>query len=83
MAAKGQPESIPLEQSMAGVLALLVADRQERGHADDAPKTEVLLDSAGLTTSTIARLLGKNEGAVRKSVQRARKPAKKAGRKAR
>jgi DNA-directed RNA polymerase specialized sigma24 family protein len=66
---------------MSGVLALLVADREERIAASvngsTLAKTEVVLASAGLQPTEIAPMLGKNLGAVRKSIQRARTPRRK------
>lgn len=64
--------AIPVERSMTAVLSLLIADR-ESGLDDDAEKTEVLLSNAGLGVPEIARLMGKNDAAVRKTLQRARK----------
>jgi DNA-directed RNA polymerase specialized sigma24 family protein len=62
---------------MAGILALMVADRDERlshnANGKDAPKTEVLLAGAGLDAGQIAPLVGKNVPAVRKAIQRGRK----------
>lgn len=62
---------------MAGVLALLVAEREDRLNAGDEKykpaKTEVLLSSAGLTAPEVAQVMGKNAEAVRKTIQRGRK----------
>jgi len=62
---------------MAGVLAILVAEREERLNGTDdknkAAKTEVLLANAGLSATEIAQLMGKNLAAVRKTIQRGRK----------
>lgn len=61
---------------MAGILALLVAEREERLRSGDRaslPKTEMLLTHAGLTTEEIARIMGKTVAAVRKTLQRERK----------
>jgi hypothetical protein len=65
--------AISLESAMAGILALLVADREERSKGDkDATKTEVLLSNAGLSVDDIAAATGKKPAAVRKAIQRAR-----------
>jgi DNA-directed RNA polymerase specialized sigma24 family protein len=63
------------EKVMAGVLAMLVAEREERiGENPSAPvKTEVLLNNAGLSAPEIARIMGKNSDAVRQTIQRGRK----------
>ena len=70
--------ALSLEQSMGGVLALLVAEREERLNEGGHPlKTEAILSGAGLVPAQIASLTGKNAEAVRKAIQRSRKPAKK------
>jgi len=71
--------SAPLDQerALAGILALLVAEREERLNGVDearkALKTELLLVGAGLGAPEIARLMGKNLEAVRKTIQRGRR----------
>jgi DNA-directed RNA polymerase specialized sigma24 family protein len=58
---------------MAGVLALLVDERERHVKADrEASKTEVLLSNAGLSIEDIQAASGKNPGAIRKTIQRAR-----------
>ncbi|HZT91693.1 MAG TPA: hypothetical protein VFA05_06625 [Gaiellaceae bacterium] len=53
---------------------MLVAEREERLNGVDearkAVKTELLLAGAGLAAPEIARLVGKNLEAVRKTIQR-------------
>lgn len=70
-------------KAINAVLALLVAQREERLAGDDAEprKTEAVLASVGLTASEIAPLVGKTTDAVTKTIQRARKPNKKARKK--
>lgn len=62
---------------MAGVLALLATEREDRLNASDQrykpAKTEVILSSAGLTAGEIALIMGKTAGAVQKTIQRGRK----------
>lgn len=61
---------------MAAVVALLIAEREERLSSTGdkkSVKTEVLLSGAGLTAADIARLMGRNVGAVQKAIQRGRK----------
>lgn len=61
------------ESAMAGVLALLVDEREERAKGNkDAAKTEVLLANAGLSIEDIVSLTGKKPDAVRKAIQRGR-----------
>jgi hypothetical protein len=65
-------EGIILNQinaKLSAILVLLLA-----GQTDDGlnVKPEVFLARAGLKTKEIAQLLGKNEAAVSKAVQRAR-----------
>lgn len=58
---------------MIGVLALLVDERDARTSEDrGATKTEVLLERAGVPVEDIVAVTGKNAGAVRKAIQRAR-----------
>ena len=70
-------KSLDEAKVMAGVLALLVAEREDRlndGSDKYTPaKTEVVLASAGLTAAEIAPLVGKNVPAVTKTIQRGRK----------
>jgi DNA-directed RNA polymerase specialized sigma24 family protein len=64
---------IPLESAMAGVLALLVDEREERSKDNkEARKTELILAEAGLSPDDIAAVMDKNLGAVRKAIQRGR-----------
>jgi hypothetical protein len=57
----------------AGILALLVDARETRIKDDKlATKTEVLLDSAGLSLDDIAAVMGKKYDAIRVSIQRSR-----------
>jgi hypothetical protein len=58
---------------MAGVLALLVDEREQRVKDDkSATKTELLLANAGLSNEDIAAVTGKNANAIRVAVRRAR-----------
>jgi DNA-directed RNA polymerase specialized sigma24 family protein len=58
----------------SGILALLVEAREARIRDDkDATKTEVLLDSVGLSLDDIAAVMGKKYDAVRVSLQRSRR----------
>jgi DNA-directed RNA polymerase specialized sigma24 family protein len=76
MAAKRKKDEgleLDQEKALAGVLGLLVAEREERlSDKRDPRKTEVILADAGLATSDIAKLMGKNYGAVTKTIQRSR-----------
>jgi hypothetical protein len=58
---------------MAGVLALLVAEREDRLNSSDSPrKTEIILGTAGVGIATIALLTGKSYDAVQKAIERAK-----------
>lgn len=63
-------------KTMAGVLAILVAEREERLNGTDEKnkpaKTEVLLSNAGLSANEIAQVMGKTLAAVQKAIQRGR-----------
>jgi DNA-directed RNA polymerase specialized sigma24 family protein len=64
---------ITAESALAGILALLVEDREERARDDkDARKIEVLLAAAGLSNEDIAAVTGKNANAVRVALHRAK-----------
>ena len=64
---------IPAESATAGVLALLVDEREERARESrPARGTEVLLADAGLSVEDIVAVTGKNSDAVRKAIQRGR-----------
>lgn len=61
------------DSAMAGVLALLVDERERRVKDDKAAtKTEVLLSLAGLSVDEIVAVTGKTTGAVQKTLQRAK-----------
>jgi DNA-directed RNA polymerase specialized sigma24 family protein len=53
--------------------ALVLLQLQALGRPDDPVKPEILLSRAGLNPREIAGLLGKNLGAVAKTIQRAGK----------
>jgi DNA-directed RNA polymerase specialized sigma24 family protein len=59
---------------LRALLALAVDDRERRLASDpSARKTELILDNAGLDSSEIAALVGKQAGSVRMTLSRARK----------
>jgi DNA-directed RNA polymerase specialized sigma24 family protein len=61
------------EKSLAGILALLIEEREQRATGDKkATKIEILLSRAGLSNSDIGAVTGKNAGAVRMVIQRAK-----------
>lgn len=63
---------------LRALLALAVDEREQRLTADSgARKTELILDAAGLDSSEIASLIGKQAGSVRMTLSRARKGASK------
>lgn len=64
---------IPSESALAGILALLVEEREARVEDDrSARKIEPLLADAGLSIEDIVAVTGKKPDAVRKSIQRDR-----------
>ncbi len=76
MAAKKKKDETPeLDQgkALAGVLGLLVAEREERlSDKNDPRKTEVILADAGLAIGDIAKLMGKKYDAVKMAIRRGR-----------
>lgn len=62
---------------LLAILALMVDERERAARVDPGMnKTEVLLDSIGLSYSQIAKVLGKNTAAVRMMVTRSRAKVK-------
>jgi DNA-directed RNA polymerase specialized sigma24 family protein len=58
---------------MAGILAMLVDEREERLRENKgARKTELLLADAGLSIEDIAAVMGKKYDAVRMTISRSR-----------
>lgn len=67
---------LDLESALAGLLALTVADRDERVKAAKVGRrSELVLADAGLSAEQIAPLVNKSVGAVKKAVERDRKAA--------
>jgi DNA-directed RNA polymerase specialized sigma24 family protein len=73
---KDEMEAVETSQVLLAILALTVADREDRA-VDRTPsrRTEVVLAELGLPLTVIARLTGKNYEAVKASVRRAREKA--------
>ena len=61
--------------AMAGILALLIDEREERTRGKDAVKTEVLLANAGLSIDEIAAATGRKYDTVRMAIARGKKVA--------
>lgn len=67
------PLALDQDKALAGVLGLLVAEREERlNDKKDPRKTEVILADAGLAIGDIAKLMGKKYDAVKQAVRRGR-----------
>jgi DNA-directed RNA polymerase specialized sigma24 family protein len=72
-------DPLDIEQALRGLLALQVAEREER-MAEGAPRrTELILADAGLSFAAIASVTGKKRDSIRKTVERARKRPASAG----
>lgn len=64
---------IAAEKSLAGILALLVEEREQRVEGNkDVTKIEVLLARAGLSYEDIATVTGKKADTVRVAIHRAK-----------
>jgi DNA-directed RNA polymerase specialized sigma24 family protein len=64
---------IEASKAMAGILALLIEEREERLAGDrEATKIEVLLARIGFSNEDIATVTGKKPDAVRKVIERAK-----------
>jgi DNA-directed RNA polymerase specialized sigma24 family protein len=58
---------------MVGILAILIAEREDRlAKTDDPRRTEVVLADAGLSLSEIAMLTGRKYESVKTTIRRAR-----------
>jgi hypothetical protein len=65
---------LPIDKTMAAVLAVLVAERDERISPPVSPrKTELILADAGLAIGDIALLTGKKYNAVQMAISRAKR----------
>lgn len=70
----GQAGDDEIAKLLRGLLALAAHEREERqASAPGGRKTELILDAAGLDSSEIAALIGKQPGSVRMALSRARK----------
>ena len=68
-----EKNQIAAEAALAGVLALLVDERESRTKDDrSATRTEVLLSNAGLSITEIATLMGKNYDTVKTALRRSK-----------
>lgn len=74
MASSEQDQSnirVTTEELLLALIALEV-DKRENSNSDERVKTEVLLSGAGLGSSQIAKIMGKNPAAVRMVLSRSR-----------
>lgn len=58
---------------LRAIVALMIDAREARLGQDQETRTEVLLANAGLPVSEIASLMGKQSGAVRMAISRAKR----------
>ena len=65
-------EPLGSDKALSAVVALLVAEREDRiaTNGGNARKTDSILAASGLSAAEIAPLVGKNLGAVRKTIER-------------
>jgi DNA-directed RNA polymerase specialized sigma24 family protein len=64
---------IGAENALAGILALLIDERESRTRDDkEAMRTEVLLAQAGVSVEDIATATGKKSDTVRKVITRSK-----------
>lgn len=69
------PEPISMDKALTAMLALLVAEREDRIASSpngSTRKTESILAVGGLKADEIAPLVGKNVDAVRMTIKRSR-----------
>jgi hypothetical protein len=71
---------LPIDKTMAAVLGVLIAERDERISPPVNPrKTELILADAGLAIGDIALLTGKKYSAVQMAISRAKSRTKPVG----
>lgn len=71
--AKKAQHHVTADAALAGLLALLIDERDERvRESKTARKTEVVLATAGMSIDDIAAVTGKKRDAVRMAIQRGR-----------
>lgn len=64
---------VELRDALVGLLALTIADRNERLSSASARPSDLVLADAGLAVGAIARLTGRKPDTVRKAISRGRK----------
>jgi DNA-directed RNA polymerase specialized sigma24 family protein len=74
--ASANTTSVSSEVLLKAMLALQVADREERLNGGEPRKTDVVLADAGIELQEIATLTGRKYEAVKATVRRARAAAK-------
>lgn len=79
VAEENNARQLSVEQLLAAMVALQVADRDERLTGAAARRTELVLTDAGLGLSDVARLTGRPYDTVKTAVRRARAAARTAG----
>ena len=68
---------ISSDSALAGILALLIDEREERtGDQPTGVKTELLLAQAGLSIDEIAAVTGKKYDTVRMAISRGKKASR-------
>lgn len=81
MAAAKDSEGLELQQAAKGILALMVAERDERLNGGEVRRTEVILAEAGLSLGEIAGITGRKYETVKTIVRRSRNRDDGSGRK--
>jgi DNA-directed RNA polymerase specialized sigma24 family protein len=77
-----EPQPLPLEKAMSGVLALMASDRVAAERDDLASErrpTEVVLAEVGLSLAEIAQVTGRKYEGVKTTIRRYRERASKSG----
>jgi DNA-directed RNA polymerase specialized sigma24 family protein len=76
VAEDGNARQLSVEQLLAAMVALQMADRDERLTGAEPRRTELVLADAGVGLADIARLTGRPYDTVKTAVRRAREKAR-------
>ena len=77
MSAKEREQAIPVEKLLAGLLAVVVADRDDRLTEGEPRRSELILAEAGFSIGEISALTGRKYETVKSALRRSKPtPAK-------
>ena len=65
-------EFVSIDRLMLAILAVLIADREDKLSLEEPRKTEVVLSQAGLSLGEIAQVTGRKYETVKSAIRRSR-----------